>query len=40
MLGQAPAWGWFAASLAGSAVLALLGYAFFVKSKRAFGDVL
>ncbi len=38
--GEAPAWGWWAASSAGAAVVAVIGYAFFMKSKRAFADVL
>ncbi len=38
--GQPPVWAWWAASLAFSIAIALLGYAFFMKSKRAFADVL
>jgi lipopolysaccharide transport system permease protein len=37
--GLPPDWGMWAATLAGSAVVALLGYAVFMKSKRAFADV-
>lgn len=40
MYGQAPEWGWWAATLASSALLALLGYGFFMKSRRAFADVI
>lgn len=40
MWGESPAWAWWAASTVVSAVLAVVAYAFFVKSKRAFGDVL
>jgi len=40
MWGQSPDAGWYAFSLVASALLALLGYAFFMKSKRAFADVL
>jgi len=40
MYGLGPQWGWWAAALIGSAVLAVLGYAFFMKSKRAFADVI
>ncbi len=35
-----PEWAWWIAITAVSAVLALLGYAFFMKSKRAFADVI
>lgn len=35
-----PDWAWFAWAMAVSAALAVLGYAFFMKSKRAFADVL
>lgn len=35
-----PAWGWWIAMTAVSAIVALLGYAFFMKSKRAFADVI
>lgn len=35
-----PDWLWFGWALAGSSLLALCGYAFFMKSKRAFADVL
>ncbi len=35
-----PAWGPWFATLAASAVIMVLGYAFFMKSKRAFADVL
>lgn len=38
--GRPPEWGGWAASLAASAAVALLGYAFFMKSKRAFADVI
>jgi lipopolysaccharide transport system permease protein len=37
--GLAPDWAWWVPTLIGSAVLAVLGYAFFMKSKRAFADV-
>jgi len=40
MNGGSPHWHWWLASMGGSAVLALLGYAFFMKSKRAFADVI
>jgi len=40
MLGQPPEWAGWVLSLAASAAAALLGYAFFMKSKRAFADVL
>ncbi len=39
MRGEPPDWYWWAGATAGSAVLAVLGYAFFMKSKRAFADV-
>ncbi|MDX2147976.1 MAG: ABC transporter permease [Planctomycetota bacterium] len=39
MRGLAPDLQWFAFSLGISALAALVGYAFFMKSKRAFGDV-
>jgi len=38
--GSPPEWIWWFASLAGSVLIALAGYAFFMKSKRAFADVL
>jgi lipopolysaccharide transport system permease protein len=38
--GLPPDWAWWAPTLGGAALLALLGYAFFMKSKRAFADVL
>ena len=38
--GTEPNWLWWGASLVVSIVLAVLGYAFFMKSKRAFADVL
>lgn len=37
---QTPDWGWFAWAMGGSLALAIVGYAFFMKSKRAFADVL
>lgn len=40
MWGQAPDWGWWAFSTAVGLLLAVLGYAFFMKSRRAFADVL
>lgn len=40
MHGQSIGWDWWLATLAGSSLLALLGYAFFMKSKRAFADVI
>jgi lipopolysaccharide transport system permease protein len=40
MYGTLPEWNWWLGSLLGSAVLALVGYAFFMKSKRAFADVI
>ncbi|GMU81334.1 MAG: transport permease protein [Planctomycetota bacterium] len=40
MWGQAPNWPWWTFSLVVASLAALLGYAFFMKSKRAFGDVL
>lgn len=40
MWGSPPDWRWWLPSVAASAVLALLGYAFFMKSKRAFSDVI
>jgi len=39
MWNQQPRWDWWCASLVVSFALALLGYAFFMKSKRAFADV-
>ena len=39
MWGQPPNWAWWCGTVAASAVLAVLGYAFFMKSKRAFADV-
>jgi lipopolysaccharide transport system permease protein len=38
--GELPNWGMFVGSLAATSMICLLGYAFFMKSKRAFGDVL
>jgi lipopolysaccharide transport system permease protein len=38
--GSGPDWAWWGISLGGSSVLAVLGYAFFVKAKRAFSDVI
>ena len=35
-----PEWSWWLGTMAVSAVVALLGYAFFMKSKRAFADVI
>ncbi len=35
-----PEWSWWIATMAASTVIALLGYAFFMKSKRAFADVI
>lgn len=40
MFGQPPMWLGWSLALAGSMLLALGGYAFFMKSKRAFADVL
>jgi lipopolysaccharide transport system permease protein len=40
MSGEQPHWPWWLASTAASAILALVGYAFFMKSKRAFADVI
>ena len=40
MWGQPPDWLWWGAAMLGSLVLAQVGYAFFMKSKRAFADVL
>ncbi len=40
MWGSAPNWPAFGVSLGASLVIALLGYAFFMKSKRAFADVI
>lgn len=37
--GLAPDWVWWAPTLAAAALLAWAGYAFFMKSKRAFADV-
>ncbi|MHC4673931.1 MAG: ABC transporter permease, partial [Planctomycetota bacterium] len=37
--GDDPVWSWWFFSLAASAIIALFGYAFFMKSKRAFADV-
>jgi lipopolysaccharide transport system permease protein len=38
--GGSPDWFWWSVSLVGSALLAVAGYAFFMKSKRAFADVI
>ncbi len=38
--GRPPDWLWWGITFAGSAAFALIGYAFFMKSKRAFADVL
>jgi lipopolysaccharide transport system permease protein len=40
MWGQPPVWSVWVGSVGASAVVALAGYAFFVKSRRAFADVL
>jgi lipopolysaccharide transport system permease protein len=40
MFGQPPRWLWWGVAVAASAVLAVVGYAFFMKSRRAFADVL
>ena len=40
MFGEAPHWGWLAAVTALSAVVAQIGYAWFMKTKRGFADVL
>jgi lipopolysaccharide transport system permease protein len=40
MYGLRPEWGWWAATLGSSVVIAVLGYAFFMKSRRAFADVI
>lgn len=40
MHGMHPDWPWLGAATLGSLLLAQLGYAFFMKSKRAFADVL
>lgn len=40
MYGQSPEWAPWAATLGGSLLLAVAAYAFFMKSKRAFADVL
>lgn len=40
MWGGHPDWRWWLPSVAASGLAALLGYAFFMKSRRAFGDVL
>jgi len=40
MWGGQPRWGVWAATVLASALVALVGYAFFMKSKRAFADVL
>lgn len=40
MWGEVPHWGWWSAAVAASSVLAVLGYGFFMKSRRAFADVL
>ena len=40
MWGAAPDWAWWAFSSVAGALLTLLGYAFFMKSKRAFADVI
>lgn len=37
---QQPDWPWFAGSMVASLAMAIFGYAFFMKSKRAFADVL
>lgn len=39
MRGEWPGWSWWAASLAASALIAIGGYGFFSKSRRAFADV-
>jgi lipopolysaccharide transport system permease protein len=38
--GSAPAWGRYAAMLAGSLVVTIVGYAFFMRTKNVFADVL
>ncbi len=40
LLGRAPAWGRLAAVFAASIVVAIAGYAFFMRSKRGFADVI
>jgi lipopolysaccharide transport system permease protein len=35
-----PQWSWWLGTMAASTILALLGYAFFMKSKRAFADII
>jgi lipopolysaccharide transport system permease protein len=40
MAGAPPEWGWWGSSVLGGAIVLLLGYAFFIRSKRAFADVL
>lgn len=39
MRGEMPDWPWWGATLAGALIFAVCGYAFFMKSKRAFADV-
>ena len=38
--GAMPNWTWWGGSMVGGIVVALFGHAFFMKSRRAFGDVL
>ena len=40
LYGTMPDWSWWIPSLVASAVMAVAGYAFFMKSRRAFGDVI
>jgi lipopolysaccharide transport system permease protein len=40
MWAETPDWSWWAASMIAAALVALGGYAFFMKSKRAFADVI
>lgn len=40
MWGETPNWMWWGVTVAASGALALFGYAFFMKSKRAFADVI
>jgi lipopolysaccharide transport system permease protein len=40
MHGLSPEWVWWVPTLAASAIIAALGYGFFMKSKRAFADVI
>lgn len=40
MFGEPPAWVWWSFAVVASGALAVLGYAFFMKSRRAFADVL